>query len=59
MRLPPRRFLNAILVWCLGRVEDRERFLFQLRQPVQGRVGKADVEREKEDFSSFMQVMGG
>lgn len=53
------RFCNAILYWCYQRVEDRERLMFQLEQPIPGRVRQADVERELEDFSSFMSGFGG
>ena len=53
------RFCNSIMYWVLQRVDDREVFVFQLNQPVVGRVRQADVERELDDFSSFINVMGG
>ena len=53
------RFCNAILYWCYQRIEDREQFHFQLEQPIPGRVRQADVERELDDFSTFMSGMGG
>jgi len=53
------RFCNAVLYWCYQRVEDREQFHFQLEQPIPGRVRQADVERELDDFSSFMSGFGG
>lgn len=47
------------MYWALQRVEDREQFLYHLERPIPGRVGTADTEREREEFSAFMAGLGG
>jgi len=58
--LPLDRFLNAIYVWCLSRVEPdkHDQWLFQLTQPIPGRVEPVDVEAEMDDFASFASAFG-
>lgn len=58
-RLPLDRFCNAIYWWAVQRVEDRDKFDFQLEQSVGGRVTPATVDRELDDFASFMGAFGG
>jgi len=48
------RFCNAIYAWAMERVEDAERFDFELTKPVPGRVRDTDVEEELDAFASFM-----
>lgn len=57
MLLPLDRFCNAIYAWVVERVEDKERFDFELTQPVPGRVRDTDVEQELDAFASFMGAM--
>lgn len=54
MNLPIDRFCNAIYAWAMERVEDAERFDFELTKPVPGRVRDTDVEEELDAFASFM-----
>jgi len=54
MHLPLDRFCNAIYAWAIQRVEDKERFDFELTRPVPGKVRDTDVEQELDDFASFM-----
>lgn len=52
------RFINAVLYWVLGKVEDREKFWWQLEQPMPGRVRQADVNRELDDFAALVGKVG-
>lgn len=54
-----RRFLNAVLVWTYKRVEDRDKFDFELERPVPGKVSRSDPAREMDDFASFAASVGG
>lgn len=52
--LPIDRFCNAIYAWAVERVEDREKFDYDLYAPVPGRVKATNVAQEKADFANFM-----
>lgn len=57
IRLRPDRFCNLIYAWAVERVEDRERFDFDLNAPMPGQVrqpSEAELEREGADFMSFL-----
>lgn len=65
MTLPPHRFLNYIYHWCITRIGSKEElddFNEMLLQPLPGSKPKArviaptraDLEREGDDFMSFM-----
>jgi len=58
MNLRLDRFINVVLLWMLERVEDRDRFFFQLERPLPGRVRKADVDRELDEFSALVGKVG-
>ena len=61
LELPPVRFYNAILSWCLKHVKDTDRFMAKLTAPVPGRVRQAsdeDLQREREDFAAFASAVG-
>lgn len=52
------RFCNAVYAWCIRRVEDRDKFDYQLWLPLPGRmVREQDVEQERAEFASFMAAM--
>lgn len=53
------RFCNAIYWWAAQRVEDVAKFDFELDKPTIGRVKQSDIDRELDDFSSFMTAFGG
>jgi hypothetical protein len=56
--LPIHRFCNAVYYWCIQRVEDRDKFDYQLNQPIPGRmVRESQVARERDQFASFMTAM--
>jgi hypothetical protein len=59
-RIPLDRYLNAIYVWCLERIEPdkRDQWLFQLAQPIPGREVPVDVEAEMDDFAAFASAFG-
>jgi hypothetical protein len=59
MHLPLRRFLNAVLVWCYRRVEDRDKFVFELERPVRGKATRSDPVREMDEFAAFASSVGG
>lgn len=60
MELPVDRWLNAIYVWCLRRVDPEkvDQWEHQLRLPIPGRVEPVDVEAEMDDFADFAAAFG-
>jgi len=60
MQLPVDRFLNAIYVWCLNRVEPEkvDQWINQLNMPLPGRVEQVNVEAEMDDFAAFASAFG-
>ena len=61
MLLPLDRFLNAIFVWCIQRIEpDKlDQWRFQLEQPFPGQhVTEASVQQDMDAFASFAGAFG-
>jgi hypothetical protein len=61
MSLRVDRFLNAIYVWCVQRIEpdDLDRWQFQLNEPFPGRAVTAEVvEQEMDAFADFAGAFG-
>lgn len=55
------RFLNAVYVWCIRRIEpdDLDKWQWQLNEPIPGRaVTAAVVEEEMEAFAAFAGAFG-
>lgn len=65
MTLRPDRFCNFVYTWAVERVENRDEFDTNLLEPLPGTRRKAvkpsavEVEREGEDFMSFMSAVNG
>lgn len=52
--LPPARLFNAIYAWAVERIEDREKFDYDLNAPIPGRrVSQATVEQERDAFAAL------
>lgn len=61
MELRVDRFLNAVYVWCLQRLnpDDIDKWMFQLNEPLPGGpVTQATVEAEMESFDAFAGAFG-
>lgn len=60
MSLRVDRFLNAIYVWCIRRIEpdEIERWLWQLNEPIAGKITAATLEAEQEGFAAFASAFG-
>jgi hypothetical protein len=60
MVLPVDRFLNAMYVWCMNRIEPekQDRWLHELNLPLPGRPVPVDTEAEMDDFASFASAFG-
>lgn len=60
MSLRVDRFLNAIYVWCLGRIEpdEVEKWVWQLNEPIEGHLTAATVEAEQDSFLAFAGAFG-
>lgn len=60
MTLRVDRFLNAVYVWCIQRIEpdDLDKWQWQLNEPIPGRLTAATVEAERESFDAFAGAFG-
>lgn len=61
MALPLDRFLNAIFVWCIQRIEPDKlnEWRFQLEKPLPGQqMTQASAEQDMEAFAAFAGAFG-
>lgn len=59
LRFPPAKFLNAVYVWCLERIEPEklEQWLFQLSAPLPGEEDKVSETTQEVEGDAFMNAM--